>query len=437
MHIGDLVAAFTPKLVIGTGTLAGMVAAQQASNRALQQHQPADTPAFTSVNGVLANSHIVFTPMSVVLATLEGMALYTITTQEMDDEDLKAFATRDDGYFKNLFAKRIMLGAMTTQARIAALSGGFTGRSIYDGLKTAMDHTGDMDLSSIPLHYYKHAMFGLFDSDRDTDPSRPVKATMLPDRVVFSYGNVTVAALPTDSMTHDQVQRFIRGDASYFQNAFTQSLEQLAKTASAEALPSDPAELASWLDMHVPDWDDTAPDVLFEVLEDYLEINKLDDATCSKIIAMGSIRNSDTYTWDPVVFEKVLVAFGDNPVDYAVPQFLDNIVELCTAFSVLRRYIHGRKIRLSSRCVQYLGDLLFDFGCAICPFPMIVDNADDVNDYLASIWEPAVPDARAVQAWCMETIAREVPPSRTLSDEGKELAKSTLAALRAGLGGGA
>lgn len=192
MRIADLGAFMAPSTVIGAATLNGMVQTSRQHKEKVRAAQEARQAAsYSNVSNVMANSRVVFTPMSVVLVGHDGLNLYHIGTAEMDSQDMAAFVARNSAYFAELFAKRIAMGIMATQARIAQSMGAFTPTaSIREGLeKVGADVSADLETDHVPLHHYKYALFG---APSPTDPSRPVKATFLPDRVLFSYGNVKI-----------------------------------------------------------------------------------------------------------------------------------------------------------------------------------------------------------------------------------------------------
>lgn len=226
-----------------------------------------------------------------------------------------------------------------------------------------------------------------------------VKIGFLPDRVIFIVDNKVISSLLAMDMNSEAFDYFQKQNENYFTGYFNQEakkgikrmrgklppnsdlIKQEKKASDEKALNNDLKTIFDRVDVHPvvyykiltdkyqdkwTNWDVSA---LIKVLEQDFELEEgMNDASFNKILSVHSVNNNLYPFTNYHVFEKVIRAFSNRPIDFLAREVEDlSIEDLAVGLDIMDAVTPGVDTyeSFSSDVINYIIDNLMDRECRV------------------------------------------------------------------------
>ena len=234
-----------------------------------------------------------------------------------------------------------------------------------------------------------------------------IKIAFLPDRVIFTSGNIVIHTIKVIDMDNESLMRFEKKDRDYFKKkldseikvgqarVFGKADDFMEKKASS----SDIRDIFMVSNIHPViyylvlmlkydmDWVDFVPTAIPAILEkDFGLSAPISDGALNKIYSIQVINRTQNVFESPHALEKVIRAFNDKPIDFTIKEGSEPS-EIAFAIDIINRVTPNDNIydNFSDYVHEYITDSciknnVFYFA------PTIIDTIEEL-DFVNSINE--------------------------------------------------
>lgn len=238
-----------------------------------------------------------------------------------------------------------------------------------------------------------------------------VKVGFLPDRVVFMVDDKVISSLLALDMDSEAFDYFEKQNKKFFRDYFNSESKKGMKRMKGR-LPQDKIEKSAQEKMTITsifsennihpviylqvlnkelgeEWTTWDVNAMIKVIEDHFRIEDIDDIPLNKIMCIHSLKNNLYPFTSYHVFEKIIRAFSNKPIDFFQRENNDlTIEELAFGFKVIKTIVPNFTESINSEVISYIIETLYSMNCRYFN-PDINEHEffDHINEYLLDTYD--------------------------------------------------